>query len=538
MAWCPIPAAARILAADACGDTGLQVVGLSAHTQRALREVLPAGAEVAGPVDTRPLVTPGSFRRCLELVGADPGVDAVLALTATSAASDLAAEVPAARLPVPIAAVVMDQAEVVCLLQGTGEGSPPVPAYAYPESAVRALGHAVRYGIWRATPPGTIPHLDGLRRDQARELVAGFLAATPRGGWLAPDAVGDLLGCYGVPLAEGIEVTTEDAAAAAAARFGGPVALTADLPSLVHTSDTGTVLAGLHSPDEVRREFRSLREAPSSRRAAVIVRPVITGGIEVTISVLHEQVFGPLVLVGPGPAADGLACRSARLAPLTDSDADTLIGSVRAAARLPGCHGAPAAGLAALRDMLLRVSQMADDLPQIAELELSTGVARPGGAQAVDARIRIHRPSPPTPTYVGWIDEPADGAGSCGRRPRPSCHHRNKNHMRVRSHRVRHCPTTTQSRRHGRAADRDGAQAGAGAAFGVPSQPVGFQNSVTVADLGFYAARSYSLMRPPRTGQALDPFLGEVGGRVAGPGRAELAAAMGASSVVVGRVLG
>jgi len=392
-----------ILAADACGDTGLQVAGLSADTQRALREVLPAGAEVAGPVDTRPLVTPGSFRRCLELVGADPGVDAVLALTATSAASDLAAEVPAARLPVPIAAVVMDQAEVVRLLQGTGEGSRPVPAYAYPESAVRALGHAVRYGIWRATPPGTIPHLDGLRRDRARELVAGFLAGAPGGGWLAPDAVGELLGCYGVPLAEGIEVTTEDAAATAAARFGGPVALTADLPSLVHTSDTGTVLAGLHSPDEVRRGFRSLREAPGGRRAAVIVRPVITGGIEVTISVLHEQVFGPLVLVGPGPAADGLAGRSARLAPLTDSDADTLIGSVRAATRLPGRHGAPAVGLAALRDMLLRVSQMADDLPQIAELELSTDVARPGGAQVVDARIRI-QPTEPADAYLRRLD--------------------------------------------------------------------------------------------------------------------------------------
>ena len=173
-----------ILAADACGDTGLQVVGLSADTQRALREVLPPAPRWPG----RSIPGRFPFRRCLELVGADPGVDAVLALTATSAASDLAPEVPAARLPVPIAAVVMDQAEVVCLLQGTGEGSRPVPAYAYPESAVRALGHAVRYGIWRATPPGTIPYLDGLRRDRARELVAGFLAGAPGGGWLAPDA--------------------------------------------------------------------------------------------------------------------------------------------------------------------------------------------------------------------------------------------------------------------------------------------------------------------------------------------------------------
>ena len=122
---------------------------------------------------------------------------------------------------------------------------------------------------------------------------------------------------------------------------------------------------------------------------------MITGGVEVKISVLQEQVVGPLVLFGlGGAAADVLADRAARLAPLTDSDADDLIRSVRAAPLLLGRPGAPAADLAALRDMLLRVSQMADDLPQIAELELSPVIARPDGVQAVDARIRIQAAEP------------------------------------------------------------------------------------------------------------------------------------------------
>ena len=109
---------------------------------------------------------------------------------------------------------------------------------------------------------------------------------------------------------------------------------------------------------------------------------------------LHEQVAGPLVLFGPGSAGDGLADRAARLAPLTDADADDLIRSTRATHPLLGHRGAPAAGLAALRDMLLRVSRMADDLPQIAELELSPVIARPDGVQAVDARIRIQAAEP------------------------------------------------------------------------------------------------------------------------------------------------
>ncbi len=117
-------------------------------------------------------------------------------------------------------------------------------------------------------------------------------------------------------------------------------------------------------------------------------------GVEVQISVLQEQVFGPLVLFGlAGAAADVLADRAARLAPLTESDADDLIRSVRAAPLLLGHSGAPA-DLASLRDILLRVSQLADDLPQVAELELSPVVTRPDGVLAVDGRVRIQAAEP------------------------------------------------------------------------------------------------------------------------------------------------
>jgi len=386
---------AAVLAADACADAGLQVAALAADTQRALRDMLGRQALVAGPVDTTVLVTPGRFRECLELVGADPGVDAVLALTTTTAGSDLVPEVSAARLPVPIAAAVLDQTEVVRLLPGPGGDSPPVPAYAYAESAARALGHAARYGTWRATPPGRVPDLAGLRQDRARELVAAVLADPPRGGWLALDPTVELLGCYGVPLADSTGVITQDAAAAAA-RFGGPVTLRADVPGLLRTSAAGDVLADLHGADEVRRGFRLLQETFGRRLAGVIVQPVVTGGVEVAISVLHEQVAGPLVTLGLGgdAASDGLADRAARLAPLTDSDAEDLIRSARAAPLLLGRRGAPAADLASLKDMLLRVSRMAEDLPQIAELELSPVIARPDGARAVDGRIRIQAAEP------------------------------------------------------------------------------------------------------------------------------------------------
>ncbi len=404
----PVPAGSRVavvsntrggtvLAADACRDAGLQVVSLTRQIQLALRDLLPSGAAVAGPVDTTAVAAPGSFRRCLELVGADPGVDAVLAVTVTTAAGDLVPEVAAARLPVPVAAAVMDQLEAVRLLPGPDAGRPAVPAYAYPESAARALGHAARYGMWRARAPGTIPDIEGLRVDRARELVASFLAATRHGGWLPREQATELLGCYGVQLVGGTRVTTENDAAAAESRSAGPVALKADVPGLVvRRMGAGAVLLDLHGEDEVRRGYRSLQETFGERMTGVIVQPMITGGVEVKISVLEEQMFGPLVLFG---AADVLADRTARLAPLTSIDADDLIRSGRAARLLRGRPGTPGADLGSLKETLLRVSQLADDLPQITELDLSPVIARPDGAVAVDARVRI-QPVQPADAYL------------------------------------------------------------------------------------------------------------------------------------------
>ena len=202
-------------------------------------------------------------------------------------------------------------------------------------------------------------------------------------------------------LVDSVAVATEEDAVTAAARFGGSVALKADVPRLVvRRKGAGAVLLDLRGADEVRRGYRSLTETFAGRLSGIIVQPMITGGVEVKISVLEEQVFGPLVLFGLGGAtADVLADRAARLAPLTGSDADDLIRSVRAAPLLLGGPGGPAADLASLKDLLLRVSQLADDLPQVAELNLRPVIARRDGTVPVDARIRI-QPAEPADAYL------------------------------------------------------------------------------------------------------------------------------------------
>jgi len=397
---------AGVLAADACGDSGLTVAVLDVRTQHRLAGLLPVGAAVSGPVDTTPSVSHETFRACLEAVAADNSVDALLALAVPTAIADLSAAILTAQVGKPMAAVLLDRSESVSLLsRSAGESAGPaaatgqrLPVYSYPESAARALSHAASYREWRDSQHGQVPELPDVDLAGARALVAACLTDRPDGGWLAaPDAVA-LLDCYRIPMAETRPVTAQASAVAVAAELGGHVVLKADVPGLVHKSDAGAVKLDLRTSEEVADAYAELADAFGAKLRRVLVQPMLAGGVETLIGVVQEPVFGPLVVFGlGGVATDVLGDHAARLAPLTDVDAEELIGGVRAAPLLFGHRGAAAVDTAALADLLLRVSRLADDLPEVAELDLNPVIARPDGAHAVDARVRIAPATPRDP---------------------------------------------------------------------------------------------------------------------------------------------
>jgi acyl-CoA synthetase (NDP forming)/GNAT superfamily N-acetyltransferase len=208
-----------------------------------------------------------------------------------------------------------------------------VPAYAYPEAAARAIARAVRYAEWRAAPRAVAPAFADVDAERGRELVRAFLATEPDGGWLPRADVIALLGLYGISM------------------------------------------------------------APA---------PTPAGGVEVVISVKDDKMFGPLVVLGlSGNGAEPVADHAARLAPLTSADADMLINSMHSAPLLNGHLGTPGAepspAGAALRDALLRVSRLTEDLPEITELDLAPFFAGRDGAVAADARIRVAPEVPDDP---------------------------------------------------------------------------------------------------------------------------------------------
>ena len=389
---------AGVLAADACTDLGLTVHRPRGLTSRRLRALVPDSGAVGGPIDTTAAISAENFRQSLELLAADDEVDGIIALVLpTAATGDLVAAIQQAEVRVPLAAVLLDQAESVRLIPHR-EGDGQIPAYGYPEAAAAAMARAARYGAWRTEPRGQIPSLLDIRTEDARTLVRGFFRATLSGGWMPPDKTAELLRCYGIPLAELTSARSEDEAVRAFEAVAGPVVLKADVPGLVHKTDAGAVELDLRTEADVRNAYRRLTGRFGERQRSVLVQPMITGGTEVIVGVADDHMFGPLVVFGlGGVATDVLADHAARLTPLTDTDADRLIGSIRSAPLLRGYRGGPPADLGALRDLLLRVSRLADDLPEVTELDLNPVIARADGVFVVDARIKARPYQPHDP---------------------------------------------------------------------------------------------------------------------------------------------
>src|SRR6185437_13975268 len=387
---------AGVLAADACTELGLAVHHPGGETSRRLRDLVPVGGSVNGPVDTAATVSADTFRQVLETLRADAELHSIFALVLrTGATEDMLQSLAEADLQVPLAVVVLNQPEAVRLVDAKGG---KVPAYAYPETAPRALSRAVKYAEWRATPRQTVPAFPDVDAERARANVHAFLAGHPDGGWLPQPDVIALLQLYRIPLVSTTLARDEDDAAAAAAQTGYPVALKGEVPGLTHKTEAGAVLLDLHTEAGVRSGYRQLADRFGVRLTGVEVQPMLTGGTEVLVGVKDDQMFGPLVVFGlGGVATEVLADHAARLAPLTEADADTLVNSIRSAPLLHGHRGSPAADLTALRDVLLRVSRLTEDLPEITELDLNPVIARPDGAVVVDARIRVAPQLPQDP---------------------------------------------------------------------------------------------------------------------------------------------
>ncbi|GAA4353394.1 bifunctional acetate--CoA ligase family protein/GNAT family N-acetyltransferase [Angustibacter luteus] len=369
-------AALGALAADACASWGLDVV----H----------------GPVAVASEASADEFRQALTAAFAAPDVDSVVAgfipplVTIDADVAVALAEVAAAGDKTCVATFLGMHG----VTEALSSSSRTVPAYPTPEDSVRALVSATRYAQWRSRDRGQRVAPKDLQRERARELVERLTPTDPDGVWLEPSDAAELLAAYGVEVWPSFPVTTAAEAAAAAERAGYPVALKATAPLLRHRADLGAVRLDILSEGELRHDFdEMLRLLERHGPGEFVVQAMAPVGVACVLRSVEDPLFGPVVEFGVGgPPTELLGDVARRSPPLREGDVVDLVRGIRAAPLLFGYRGAEPVDVDALEDLVGRVSVLADDLQQVAELELNPVVAAPEGVSVLSARVRLAPP--------------------------------------------------------------------------------------------------------------------------------------------------
>jgi len=387
-----------VLAADACETNGLVVPELSEQTRALLRSLLAKEASVSNPVDMVAAATAEQYGQAARILGAAPEVDALIVMFNTpllTKAVDVAAELVAVRgelgRAVPLLAVFMNREGPPELLRQAA-----IPAFTFPENAVRALGQSISWSQRRDRPAGVV-----LRPLVDTELVRHHVATAAKGAddsWLEPGSAQALLEAYGIALPRAIRIHTPAEAAAAQEQLGGVVVVKLD--TAIHKSDVGGVRLGLTTPTEAAGAVEAIRADVSSAGMGAVadellVQEQVGPGLEMIVGLKRDPLLGPVVLVGlGGTLVEVLEDVALGIAPLTDRDVDEMLTSLRCYRLLTGHRGRPPLDLASLSQVLHRVSALAVDLPEIAEMDINPLFVLEDGAVAADVRIRLAgRPS-------------------------------------------------------------------------------------------------------------------------------------------------
>jgi acetyl coenzyme A synthetase (ADP forming)-like protein len=392
-----------IIAADASTRNGLSLPQFSQEIEKKLKGAALRDININNPLDVTASSTPDEFCHMLQILAGDEGSDAVLALFVPPVAIQLSEMENAIRnvAPIywrrrkPLLACFLGERGLKAKLGSQGR---LVPSYPFPEEAISALVRTIEYVETGNKPKGKIPRFTGLKKEKAHKVVETALDGSKRKPvWLTAAQAYELLGCYGIPLANMGVATSPDEAADIASKLHFPVAVKLDSSSLIHKTDVGGVVLGLSSANEVRKAFNDIKAkltdlGRQSEMAGVVVQEMVQGGIETIAGVTQDPSFGPLIMFGFGGVYTELIKDVAlRLHPLTDLDAREMINSIKMAKLFEGYRGSPPSDVKALEDLLLRLSAMVEDLPQINELDFNPVMVMPEGegAWVIDAKIMV-----------------------------------------------------------------------------------------------------------------------------------------------------
>ncbi|HEX2650150.1 MAG TPA: bifunctional acetate--CoA ligase family protein/GNAT family N-acetyltransferase [Burkholderiales bacterium] len=390
-----------VMAADRAADLRLPLAELSAATIASLKEALPASWSHGNPVDLIGDADAARYSAAMRACLADENVDGVLAMLTPQAMTDAEAAARAVideakKSEKPVLACWMGEAQTAGARRLLAEAG--IPAFRTPDPAVETFAHlSAFYRNQRALlrTPGPLSKLAAPDPAAARALIGAALAEGRT--VLSETESKDVLEAFRIPVAKSARAATEEDAVRLADAAGYPVALKIDSPDITHKSDVNGVRLDVADAKGVREGYRAIladaaRLRPGARLKGVVVEPMVGRhrARELMAGLVRDPVFGPAVVFGAGGTAiEVLRDRAVALPPLDAFLVADMIRGTRVAKMLGAFRNLAPADMKAIESVLLRVSEIACELPEIAELDVNPLLADERGAVAVDARIAL-----------------------------------------------------------------------------------------------------------------------------------------------------
>ncbi len=381
-----------IIATDELIEGGMVMPPLSERTAASLKEKLLPEASINNPVDVLATAGPEHFAAALNALLDDEGIEAIFLNFVTPFFVDtlgVAREIAEVnrRSPKPIIATVMTEkkgwAETLKVLREAG-----VPTYDMPETGARVLAAMGRYAAFLKRPPARPTKLLDVDAARARAIIK---AAVAGGRSLLSAGSGfELLSCYGVPIARYGSAGEVDECVAVAARIGYPVVLKVDAETVVHKSDSGGVILDIQDGNMLRDRVRRLADRFAGASARFLVQEQLSEGRETIVGAKASEGLGHIVMFGLGGVyVEVLKDAAFALTPVTEREVREMIRSLKTYPLLAGVRGQAGVDLAALAEIIQRVSQMLVDNPEIRELDINPVFAFEHGAKAADVRVML-----------------------------------------------------------------------------------------------------------------------------------------------------
>jgi acetyl coenzyme A synthetase (ADP forming)-like protein len=391
-----------ILATDALERSGMSLARFELETIYALEEYLPDAASAANPVDVLGDAHADRYRFALEKVAADPNVDGVLVLLTPQAMTEIELTATAvsdlsAKIDKPVLACFMGEVRVAPGIEILTKNG--VPNYPFPERAARAFRAMADYRQIRERKPPEFVHFEADRKAVQETLAKVF---SENRSSIGDAEARSILQAYQMRIPRSELASTPDQAVDFARQIGYPVVLKIASPDILHKTDVGGVKVNLRNASEVRDAFelmvyRAQRYVPDARIWGCLVQEMAPpGGTEILVGMNRDPQFGPLVTFGLGGIyVETLKDVTFRVAPFSPEEARQMLDEIRAHAILDGVRGQPPADKEAIVDILLRIGQLVQDFPEIAELDINPVMVYPEGqgALAIDMRLVLSKDS-------------------------------------------------------------------------------------------------------------------------------------------------